>query len=208
MKSLIAMLGVVVMAVWGPLASAAQQCPPELAQAQAKIASTEAAMGTQAPRTGVGYEKMAGEAPRGQDTQAPRTGVGYENIAGEAPRGQDAQAPRTGVGYENIAGEAPRGQDAQAPRTGVGYEKMAGEAPRGQDAQAPRTGVGYEKMAGEAPRGQDAQAAPRAVVGAEDEMQPKLERARTLAAEAEQACKAGDMSLSSQKAKAALEALR
>jgi hypothetical protein len=39
-------------------------------------------------------------------------------------------------------------------------------------------------------------------------MQKKLELASGLAAESERACKAGNMALSSQKAKAALEALK
>jgi hypothetical protein len=171
----------------------AQQCPPELAQAKAKIASTQAAMKKstaqgkeiQAPRTAAGYKGQEQQAPRGQEQQAPR---GQEQ---QAPRGQGQQAPG---GQEQ---QAPRGQEQQAPR---GQEQ---QAPRGQEQQAPR---GQEQQA---PRGQEQQA-PRKAAGARSQtaMQSNLARARKLTAESEQACKAGDMSLSAQKAKAALEALK
>jgi hypothetical protein len=51
--------------------------------------------------------------------------------------------------------------------------------------------------------------APRAAAGArtQDPRQAKVERARELVAESERACKAGNMTLSSEKAKAALNAL-
>jgi hypothetical protein len=81
--------------------------------------------------------------------------------------------------------QAPRGQDVQAPR---GQDV---QAPRGQDVQAPR--------------GQDVQA-PRAAAGSRVE-DATLQRASALVEEAERACKAGDMTLSTEKAKAALELL-
>jgi hypothetical protein len=97
----------------------------------------------------------------------------------QAPRGQDVQAPRG----QDV--QAPRGQDVQAPR---GQDV---QAPRGQDVQAPR--------------GQDVQA-PRAAAGSRVE-DATLQRASALVEEAERACKAGDMTLSTEKAKAALELL-
>jgi hypothetical protein len=99
----------------------------------------------------------------------------------QAPRGQDTQAPR---GQDT---QAPRGQDTQAPR---GQDT---QAPRGQDTQAPR---GQDTQA---PRGQDTQA-PRA------QAQPHA-AAREAIRQAEQACKAGDMTKSAGKAREALTLL-
>jgi hypothetical protein len=77
------------------------------------------------------------------------------------------------------------------------------EAPRGQDIQAPR---GQDAQA--SPRGQERVDAPRAAAGARgQDPKAKLDRARELVAESERACKAGNMALSSEKAKAALGAL-
>jgi hypothetical protein len=61
----------------------------------------------------------------------------------------------------------------------------------------------------QAPRSQEQQA-PRSPAGARglDATRANLQRARKLVTEAEQACKVGNMSLSSEKAKAALEALK
>ena len=73
----------------------------------------------------------------------------------------------------------------QAPRT------QDVQAPRTQDVQAPRT------QDVQAPRGQDAQA-PRA----------NISKAATFVKEAEAACKAGNASLATQKAKAAIEILK
>src|SRR5439155_752533 len=92
------------------------------------------------------------------------------------------QLPRSLAGARDEI-SAPRGQDIQAPR---GQDV---QAPRGQDVQAPR--------------GQDIQA-PRTLVGSRVESSS----AANLVAEAEAACKAGDITLSAQKAKAALDALR
>ena len=161
MKSAIAVACVVMVVVSYQTVTFAQQCPPELAQAKAKIASTQAAM-----------KKSTAQ---GKEIQAPRTAAGYKGQEQQAPRGQEQQAPR---GQEQ---QAPRGQEQQAPR---GQEQ---QAPRGQEQQAPRKAAGA--------RSQTA-------------MQSNLARARKLTAESEQACKAGDMSLSAQKAKAALEALK
>src|SRR5204863_165325 len=100
------------------------------------------------------------------------------------------QLPRSLAGARDEI-SAPRGQDIQAPR---GQDV---QAPRGQDVQAPR---GQDVQA---PRGQDIQA-PRTLVGSRVESSS----AANLVAEAEAACKAGDITLSAQKAKAALDALR
>ena len=137
MKSAIAVAGVLMVVVSYQTVTFAQQCPPEFAQAKAKIASTQAAM-----------KKSTAQ---GKEVQAPRTAAGYKGQEQQAPRGQEQQAPR--------------GQEPQAPRKAAGA--------RSQTA-----------------------------------MQSNLARARKLTAESEQACKAGDMSLSAQKAKAALEALK
>ena len=113
--------------------------------------------------------------------QLPRSLAGARDEI-SAPRGQDIQAPRG----QDV--QAPRGEDIQAPRTLVGSRQDL-QAPRGQDVQAPR--------------GQDIQA-PRTLVGSRVESSS----AANLVAEAEAACKAGDITLSAQKAKAALDALR
>jgi hypothetical protein len=63
------------------------------------------------------------------------------------------------------------------------------QAPRGQDVQAPR---GQDVQA---PRGQEIQA-------------PKVAKARTLVQQSDQACKKGDVTLSAQKAKEALDLLK
>jgi hypothetical protein len=66
------------------------------------------------------------------------------------------------------------------------------QAPRGQDIQAPRT------QDVQAPRAQDAQA-PRSA---------DFNKASGLVSEAEAACQAGNMSLASDKAKAAMDLLK
>ena len=129
--------------------------------------------------------------------QLPRSLAGARDEI-SAPRGQDIQAPRG----QDV--QAPRGEDIQAPRTLVGSRQDL-QAPRGQDVQAPR-GQDVQAPRGQdvqAPRGQDIQA-PRALVGSRVESSS----AANLVAEAEAACKAGDIALSAQKAKAALDALR
>jgi hypothetical protein len=202
MKLRVAVIGTVVMGLALTPAAIAQQCPPEVAEAQSKITSVEAAMKTsalpkevQAPRTAAGARAQDLQAPRGQEQQAPR---GQEQ---QAPRGQDLQAPR---GQEQ---QAPRGQDLQAPR---GQEQ---QAPRGQDLQAPR---GQEQQAPrgqdlQAPRGQDVQA-PRTPAGERGpdakSLEPQLAQARRLVAEAEQECKKGNMGGSREKAQAALDLLK
>ena len=116
------------------------------------------------------------------DIQAPRSLAGARsNESVQAPRGnQDVQAPR---GNQNV--QAPRGnQDVQAPR---GNQNV--QAPRGnQDVQAPRSGAGSTTTA-QAPRGD-------------------MSKATALVNEAEAACKAGNIKLATDKAKAAIAILK
>ena len=98
----------------------------------------------------------------------------------------DIQAPRSLAGArQNEAQQAPRGnQNVQAPR---GNQDV--QAPRGnQDVQAPRTSTGATAAA-QAPR-------------------TDMTKAASLVKEAEAACKAGNMTLASDKAKAALAILK
>jgi hypothetical protein len=97
--------------------------------------------------------------------------------------GQDAQAPRQLAGAKSQDVQAPRGQDIQAPRA------QDVQAPRGQDIQAPRA------QDVQAPRAQDIQA-PRSP----EEQASRVTKARKLVADAEAACKKGDMALSANKA--------
>ena len=177
------MFGAAVALIAGPTDISAQNCPPELAAAKSALSAAGPSLPDQLPRSLAGARDEI-SAQRGQDIQAPRG----QDV--QAPRGEDIQAPRTLVGSRQDL-QAPRGQDVQAPR---GQDV---QAPRGQDVQAPR---GQDVQA---PRGQDIQA-PRTLVGSRVESSS----AANLVAEAEAACKAGDITLSAQKAKAALDALR
>ena len=128
------------------------------------------------------------QAPRGQDVQAPR-GQDIQAPRGQdvqAPRGQDIQAPRT-----LVAPQAPRSQDIQAPRAGKAQDV---QAPRGQDVQAPRS--------------QDIQAPRAGTTGGTMVQAPRADKARILVNEAEAACKAGDMTKATEKAKAAMAVLQ
>ena len=107
-----------------------------------------------------------------QDVRASR-----ENQDVQAPRAQDIQAPRA----QDV--QAPRAQDIQAPRA------QDVQAPRAQDIQAPRA------QDVQAPRAQDIQA-PRSP----EEQASRVTKARKLVADAEAACKKGDMALSANKA--------
>jgi hypothetical protein len=85
-------------------ALAASSCPPEVAEAKARLSQAQAAL-----------KKTTA---RGQDVQAPRTAAGARGQDVQAPRGQDVQAPR-GQDVQAPRGQdvqAPRGQDVQAPR--------------------------------------------------------------------------------------------
>ena len=191
--------GAAVALIAGPTDISAQNCPPELAAAKSALSAAGPSLPDQLPRSLAGARDEI-SAPRGQDIQAPRG----QDV--QAPRGEDIQAPRTLVGSRQDL-QAPRGQDVQAPR-GQDVQAPRGQdvqAPRGQDVQAPR-GQDVQAPRGQdvqAPRGQDIQA-PRTLVGSRVESSS----AANLVAEAEAACKAGDITLSAQKAKAALDALR
>jgi len=94
-----------------------------------------------------------------------------------------SELPRTLAGARDEI-QAPRGQEIQSPR---GQEI---QSPRGQEIQSPR--------------GHDIQS-PRTTVGARTS---GAATAAALVTEAEAACMAGNMALSAQRAKAALEVLR
>jgi hypothetical protein len=157
---------------------------PAVAPAAATCADVEAAKSllkkqTVAMKSTQTPRSLAGA--RSQDVQAPRS----QDI--QAPRSQDIQAPRS----QDI--QAPRSQDIQAPRS------QDIQAPRSQDIQAPRS------QDIQAPRSQDIQA-PRS----QDTQAPRsgeLKQAATLVKEADAACKAGNSSLATVKANAAMELL-
>jgi len=94
-----------------------------------------------------------------------------------------SELPRTLAGARDEI-QAPRGQEIQSPR---GQEI---QSPRGQEIQSPR--------------GHDIQS-PRTTVGARTS---GAATAAALVTEAEAACMAGNIALSAQRAKAALEVLR
>ena len=87
------------------------------------------------------------------------------------------------------AQQALKQAQARAKRAQAAAKSQEVQAPRGQEVQAPR---GQEVQA---PRGQDIQA-------------PKVAKARALVQQSHQACTKGDMTLSAQKAKEALELLK
>jgi hypothetical protein len=87
------------------------------------------------------------------------------------------------------AQQALKQAQARAKRAQASAKSQDVQAPRGQDVQAPR---GQDVQA---PRGQDVQA-------------PKVAKARTLVQQSDQACKKGDLTLSAQKAKEALDLLK
>jgi hypothetical protein len=213
-KLLAAVLSVAVALTLSPALSSAQSssCPAEVTQAKDLLSKKTASVkpdDIQAPRSLAGArQNEAQQAPRGnqnvqaprgnQDVQAPRSLAGARQDI-EAPRGnQDVQAPR---GNQNV--QAPRGnQDVQAPR---GNQDV--QAPRGnQNVQAPR---GNQDV--QAPRGNQDVQAPRTSTGATTAAQaPRTDmtKATSLVKEAEAACKAGNMTLASDKAKAALAILK
>jgi len=125
---------------------------------------------------------------KSQDVQAPRSLAGARTQDLQAPRTQELQAPRT----QEL--QAPRTQELQAPRTQELQAPRTQElqAPRTQELQAPRT----QEL--QAPRSQQVQA-PRSA---------DFKKASGLVSEAEAACKAGNSSLASQKAKQAMDILK
>jgi hypothetical protein len=163
-----------------PLVSAADKCPAELSQAKAMLSkATTASSKTSA--TAQPPRQLAGA--KTQDVQAPRA----QDV--QAPRAQDVQAPRA----QDV--QAPRAQDVQAPRA------QDVQAPRAQDVQAPRA------QDVQAPRAQDVQApGAQAPKGPDDKA--RLDTVRKLISESEAACKKGDMTTSTGKAKEAMGLLK
>ena len=175
-------------------AQAQKECPPEVAQAQTALKDAKTAakskptakgpQDVQAPRVQAGARTQDVNAPRTQDVNAPRT----QDV--NAPRTQDVNAPRT----QDV--NAPRTQDVNAPRT------QDVNAPRTQDVNAPRT------QDVNAPRTQDVNA-PRTPAG-DKQQNPdasRLKKAEGLVSQAQAACKKGDLTGASTKAKQALTLL-
>jgi hypothetical protein len=113
------------------------------------------------------------------------------SATGQAPRqlagakAQDIQAPRA------QDTQAPRAQDIQAPRA------QDIQAPRAQDIQAPRA---------QAPKGSDTPPDIQVPRGPDDKA--RLDNARKLISDSEAACKKGDMTTSTSKAKEAIGLLK
>jgi hypothetical protein len=101
-------------------------------------------------------------------------------------KSQEVQAPRSLAGARTQDIQAPRSQELQAPRS----QEL--QAPRTQELQAPRT----QEL--QAPRTQELQA-PRSA---------DFKKASGFVSEAEAACKAGNSSLATTKAKAAMDLLK
>ena len=163
------------------MGTAQTKCPAEVTQAKDMLS-----------------KKTASVKP--DDVQAPRSLAGArsnENV--QSPRGnQDVQSPR---GNQDV--QSPRGnQDVQSPR---GNQDV--QSPRGnQDVQSPR---GNQNV--QSPRGNQDVQSPRAPAGSTTTAQaPRADmtKATSLVKEAEAACKAGNMTLASDKAKAALAILK
>jgi len=184
-----------------PIIVEAANCPAEVQAAKDMLKKQSAqADQIQTPRALAGATSRESNAPRsGGESAAPR----IDKREANAPRsGGESAAPRTLVDRESNAprsgGEsaAPRidKREANAPRSGG--ESAAPRADK-REANAPR--VDRESNA---PRGQEP-AGPRAAASA-----PQVSKARTLVNEAEAACKAGDMTKATQKAKAAMELLK
>src|SRR6266542_2913457 len=110
----------------------------------------------------------------------------------QVAKNQDIQAPRSQAGAKSQDIQAPRSQDIQAPRS------QDIQAPRSQDIQAPRS------QDIQAPRSQQDVPVPRA----QDIQAPRVNKAAALIRQSEAACKRGDMTQSSAKAKEALGLLK
>src|SRR5438045_2961355 len=132
---------------------------------------------------------------RGIGTAFGMFGAAVALIAGPTDVSAQNCPPELAAAKSALSAAGPSLPD-QLPRSLAGARDEI-SAPRGQDIQAPR---GQDVQA---PRGQDIQAL-RTLVGSRVESSS----AANLVAEAEAACKTGDITLSAQKAKAALDALR
>ena len=167
-------------------AQAQKDCPPEVAQAQTALKDAKTAA----------KSKPTAKGP--QDVQAPRVQAGARTQDVNAPRTQDVNAPRT----QDV--NAPRTQDVNAPRT------QDVNAPRTQDVNAPRTqDVNAPRTQDvNAPRTQDVNA-PRTPAGDKQQTPDasRLKKAEGLVSQAQAACKKGDLTGASAKAKQALTLL-
>ena len=167
-------------------AQAQKDCPPEVAQAQTALKDAKTAA----------KSKPTAKGP--QDVQAPRVQAGARTQDVNAPRTQDVNAPRT----QDV--NAPRTQDVNAPRT------QDVNAPRTQDVNAPRTqDVNAPRTQDvNAPRTQDVNA-PRTPAGDKQQTPDasRLKKVEGLVSQAQAACKKGDLTGASAKAKQALTLL-
>ena len=173
--------------------SADTSCPAEVGQARSMLQQKQQlsrSQDIQAPRSLAGAR--AQEAPRSQDVQAPRSLAGAR--IQEAPRSAQ-EAPRSTQEAPRSVQQAPRSQQ-EAPRSAQEAPRSRQEAPRSIQ-QAPRSQQEAPRSTQEAPRGQQIDA-PRG----------DLSKATALVSEAEAACKAGNTSLASQKAKAAMALIK
>src|SRR3990172_6404122 len=148
------------------------------------------------PEVQAAKDLLGKQVAKSQDVQAPRSLAGARSQDVQAPRSQDVQAPRGGKAQDV---QAPRGQDVQAPRS---QDIQAPRAGKAQDVQAPR---GQDVQA---PRSQDIQAPRAGTTGGTMVQAPRADKARILVNEAEAACKAGDMTKATEKAKAAMAVLQ
>jgi len=208
-RYLVVMLGfLLAVPVLPDLGAAQPACPPEVEQAKEMLSQKQTAAvkpeDVQVPRSMAGARQDA-QSPRGnQDVQSPR---GNQNV--QSPRGnQDVQSPR---GNQDV--QSPRGnQDVQSPRGNQNVQSPRGnqdvQSPRGnQDVQSPR---GNQDV--QSPRGNQDVQSPRVGAGTTASTQaPKssnLKKAASLVKEAEAACKAGNMTQASKKAKSAMALLK
>ena len=102
--------------------------------------------------------------------------------------------PEVQAAKNMLTKQVAKSQDVQAPRSLAGARSQDVQAPRSQDIQAPR--------------GQDVQAPRAGTTGGTMAQAPRAEKARILVNEAEAACKAGDMTKATEKAKAAMVILK
>jgi hypothetical protein len=164
---------------WPHLGAAQSGCPAEVDQAREMLKQKTAAV---SPDDVQAPRSMAGAQ---QDVQSPR---GNQNV--QSPRqNQDVQSPR---GNQDV--QSPRGnQDVQSPRGNQNVQSPRGnqdvQSPRGnQDVQSPR--AGGPTASSQTPRSSN------------------VTKAQSLVKEAEAACKAGNMTQASKKAKSAMALLK
>jgi hypothetical protein len=222
---LVAILGMLLaVPAWPEFGAAQSGCPAEVDQAKEMLKQKTAAVNpddVQAPRSMAGARQDV-QSPRGnQNVQSPR-----QNQDVQSPRGnQDVQSPR---GNQNV--QSPRGnQDVQSPRGNQDVQSPRGnqdvQSPRGnQDVQSPRQNQDVQSPRGnqtvQSPRGnQDVQSprgnqdvqSPRAGGTTASSQTPRssnVTKAQSLVKEAEAACKAGNMTQASKKAKSAMALLK